>query len=117
MIETTVSPDGTTMSNVIKATPPPGGPPTESTNNFARVAGGPGMFGTWRMSEIEGRLQIEPSGDGVIFRWVDFAEATCRFDGRDCPLEGAVAAGSTMTLRATGPRNFEYQDKTRGKVR
>ena len=74
------------------------------------------MFGTWRMSEIEGRLQIEPRGDGVIFRWVDFAEATCRFDGRDCPLEGAVAAGSTMTLRATGPRNFEDQDTTLGKV-
>ena len=111
--ESVLSADGNTNTMVVKSATPN---VPESTTVFARVSGGPGVFGTWRMAEIQGGLEIVPAGDAVVFRWIGYAEATCRFDGKDCPIKGDAPNGSTMSLRETGQGRFEYQDKTNGKM-
>jgi hypothetical protein len=115
-IVTTLSSDGKSQTSEMTTSAPGGGAPAKSSTTFARVSGGPSIFGTWRVAEAEGRLQIQGAGDAVTFRWVNIAEAKCRFDGKDCPLVGSIPASSSMTLRETGPRSFEYQDKTNGAV-
>lgn len=112
----TLSVDGNTVQNALRNVPKDGGAPVETTSTLTRVSGGPGFFGTWRISEIGGGLQLEARRDGVLFRWIDFAEARCRFDGRECPLQGVVGVGATMSLRELGPRSFEYREQTRGEL-
>jgi len=111
----TLSADGSSISVAITNIMPDGRT-AESTSTLARVSGGPGPFGTFRIVDFAGGLTLEAQGDAVLFRWADFGEARCQFDGKDCPLEGAVPSGATMTLRELGPRSFELQDKTNGSV-
>jgi hypothetical protein len=112
----TLSADGGTLTQEVTNTPP-GAKPVKARNTYTRTSGGPGFFGSWKPSAVEGRLEILPSRGGVRFAWVEVGVfAQCQFDGSDCPLEGSAAVGSAMTLRETGPRSFEYQDKTNGKT-
>lgn len=92
------------------------GKPMKSKGTLQRVSGGPGALGTWRLGELPGGVEIRAQGDGVLFRWLDYAEAVCRFDGKDCVLKGGVPDQSTIALRELGPRSFEYLDKTKGVV-
>ena len=111
----TLSADGSSISVAITNIMPDGRT-VESTSRLARVSGGPGPFGTFRIADFAGGLTLDAQGDGVLFRWTDVGEAHCQFDGKDCPLKGAVPSGATMTLRELGPRSFELQDKTNGTV-
>lgn len=111
----TLSPDGASIRLAITNIMPDGRT-VETTSTLARVSGGPGPFGTFRIVDFAGGLTVEAEGNAVLFRWTDFAEARCQFDGKECPLKGAVPAGATMTMRELGPRTFEVQDKTNGTV-
>lgn len=109
----TLAEDGSTIRAAITNTMPDGRT-AASGSTMVRVSGGPGPFGTFRISDFSGGLTMEAQGDAVLFRWTDFGEARCTFDGSDCPLSGAVPSGATMTLRELGTRSFELQDKTNG---
>lgn len=111
----TVSADGSSIALAI-SNHMADGRVVESKSTLQRVAGGPGPFGTFRIADFAGGLTLEGQGDEVLFRWVDFGEARCRFDGKDCPMKGAVPAGAAISLRELGPRSFEAQDKTNATV-
>lgn len=111
----TLSADGASIRLAITNVMPDGRT-TESTSTLARVSGGPGPFGTFRIVDMGGGFTVEANGSAVLYRWTDFAEALCQFDGKDCPLKGAVPSGAAITLRELGPRSFELQDKTNGTV-
>lgn len=111
----TLSEDGASIAVAITNFMPDGGT-VEATSTLARVSGGPGPFGTFRIASMGGGLTLEAQDGAVLFRWTDFAQARCQFDGKDCPLTGAVPSGAAMTLRELGPRSFEVQDKTNGIV-
>lgn len=111
----TLSADGSTvtaaMTNVM-----PDGRTSESATTLVRVSGGPGPFGTFRTAAISGGFTLEAAAPGVIYRWEGVAEARCQFDGKHCPLTGAVPSGASMSLRELGPRSFEYQEQSGGAV-
>jgi len=111
--------DGKTMSNVFRAAAPAGQKPTDIRNEFVRVSGGPGIFGTWRAGAIAadgGPLRIFAQGNGVRFQWPGLEAVPCQFNAQDCSFRGPASVGESMNLRETGPRSFEYVHKRNGKL-
>ena len=114
-----VAADGKTMSSVFKAVTPAGEKPSEIRNEFVRVSGGPGIFGTWRagdFAEDGDPLRITAQGNGVQFQWPGLEAVPCQFNAQACLFNGPASAGESMNLRETGPRSFEYVHKRNGKL-
>lgn len=110
--------DGKTMTSVYRTATAAGEKPAELRNEFVRVSGGPGIFGSWRAGAIidDTPLRIVAQGNGVRFQWPGLEAVSCQFDGQDCPFKGPASAGESMSLRETGPRGFEYVHKRGGKL-
>jgi hypothetical protein len=97
--------------------------PTKSREmwTFHRIAGGPGLMGTWQTQRIQANESIEFSaaeGGRVKIHWVPWgATVIVTTDGKDTPVEGPasyVTPGTTVGLAVTGPRTFDLSMKLKG---
>jgi hypothetical protein len=100
----------------------PNGQPWEDTTVYKRMNGKTGLAGVWKATQVKlGSLrQIEFAAfgaDGLTWTIADY-NVTCsaKFDGKDYPATGPSAPkGLTVSLKKTGPRNFDLTEKKNGK--
>lgn len=119
----TLSQDGNTLSDDFAEFAPDGQPSVHTTYLYQRTADGAGFAGTWErpiaMEEIpSAMLQIRPwDANGLSFVHPSQIIRNIKFDGKDYPLAGHVAEGSTSAARRVATRILELTDKSEGKVR
>ncbi|MDE3200681.1 MAG: hypothetical protein KGN79_07140 [Acidobacteriota bacterium] len=112
-----VSPDGKTLTRTIHVTPPEGSP-YSMMNTSKRLAGGPGLSGTWKEtgfteSQDTGVLSIMVKGDSIAFKETDTDKpVTCKLDGT--PTK--ISATRTMSVRQEGSHTLKVTYKNNGKV-
>lgn len=118
---TTLSPDGNTLTIMMKGAKPAGGT-FEQTMVLERVSSGTGLPGKWKTKNVTTSaptiVQLIPSGiDGLTIRIPDFQiTSEAKFDGKDYPATGAaVPPGLTFAFEKTGPRSFDLLEKQNGK--
>jgi hypothetical protein len=117
-----LSPDGRKMT-VTSTGQKPAGESFKTIAVLERVAGGPGLAGSWKSAKVQitspDTMEIAATGpDGFVLSFPAW-KATCkaRFDGKDYPVTGpTVSAGFTTSFKATGPRVLQTADKHNGKL-
>ena len=92
--------DNNKMTAVMKATPPTGAP-MEQTMVMTRTAGGPGLLGTWKSTEMKGSpttmVIAMDASNGIKITFPDFqVSCTAKLDGKDYPMTGAAATNKQM---------------------
>jgi hypothetical protein len=117
----TLSADGHTMTATATGTRP-NGEPFKNVFTGQRIAGGPGLPGTWKSTEVKisspGTFQIAAPGPNALTLSSPEDQFLCRaqLDGKDYPSTGpTVPEGFTMSLKRIGPREIEYVEKYKGK--
>ena len=116
-----LSSDGETMTAIFKWKKP-NGESFENSTTEQRVAGGPGLAGKWKSTQVNisapDMMEVTAAGDGLSMRIPAWNETfDVKFDGKDYhPAGPTVPAGYTMSMKKTGPRSFEVIDKMNGKV-
>jgi hypothetical protein len=104
----------------------------ERTSNrvvFQRVAGGPSLVGDWKLrsgkiddfkfsADLTSLEFTARAGDAVSIAF-SYAGMTCeaKMNGRDYPCTGElVQAGSTVSIKQTGPNSLQLIQKVKGRV-
>ncbi len=94
----------------------PDGSPYERNVTYRREGRGRGLIGRWHSLKVDTGMTrdgfvISTADDGVV-TWqipTDLQVITGRFDGSDLAIVGPNGPiGSTMAMRAAGPRRFAY---------
>jgi hypothetical protein len=116
-----LSADGRTLTATSTGTRPSG----ETFKNVftgQRVAGGPGLPGVWKSTEVKisspGTFQITAPGPNALTFSSPEYQFVCnaQLDGKDYPATGpTVPEGFAMSVKRTGPRQIEYAEKYKGK--
>jgi hypothetical protein len=117
----TLSADGRTLTATSTGTRPNG----EAFKNVftgQRIAGGPGLPGAWKSTEVKisapGTFQIAAPGPNALTFSSPEYQFLCKaqLDGKDYPATGpTVPEGFSMSVKRIGPRQIEYVDKYKGK--
>jgi hypothetical protein len=114
----TLSPDGQTLRDDFTNVQPDGSRLT-THYLYRRLSGSSGFPGTWESTTppagLNLEVRIEPDGGNGLSVATAGGEKTIVFDGRDHDLAGS-RDGATLSARRSGPRGFEYTEKTAGKV-
>lgn len=117
-VKVEVSADGKTLTRTIDVTPSDGSSPYSITSKSRRIAGGPGLSGTWKEtafteSQDTGVLSIQIHGDSVDFKETDNDKpVTCKLDGTPTTISGT----RTMSVKQDGPRTLKVTYSESGKV-
>ena len=98
----------------------PDGGTVDSTANYDRVSGGPGLEGVWKSSEIKlpaTVLQISSDGaESVALKDESGFVVNGKFDGKDYAASGTLAGASyALSFKKVGDRSFEMTGKLDGK--
>jgi hypothetical protein len=98
----------------------PEGGSVDSSSNYKRVSGGPGMLGKWQSTEVKmPALNVELSANGADgLMWKDDTGFMImgKFDGKDYPASGSMAGSKIMlSFKKIGDRSFEMTTKIDGK--
>ena len=116
-----LSADGRTRTTTTTGTKPNGEAFTEVVT-YQRVAGGPGLSGAWKSTEVKisspGTFQITAPGPNALTFSSSEYQFLCKaqLDGKDYPVTGpTVPEGFTMSVKRIGPRQTEYLQKNKGK--
>jgi len=112
-----LSPDGQTMTTVIKGNRS-NGEAFQNTVIRKRISGDKGLLGAWRDIQIKSSnpvtLEVKPfEQDGLVLTYVGQSTCEAQFDGKDYPEKGPT--GITVALKHIGPRSFERLRKQNGK--
>jgi len=117
----TLSADGRTLTTTTTGTKP-NGEAFKEVYTGQRIAGGPGLAGTWKSTEVKisspGTFQITAPGPNALTLSSPEYQFLCKaqLDGKDYPATGpTVPEGFTMSLKRIGPRQIEYIYKHKGK--
>lgn len=116
-----LSADGRTRTAVTTGTKP-NGEAFKEVVTCQRIAGGPGLLGTWKSTEVKisspSTFQITAPGPNALTLSSPEYQTLCKaqLDGKDYPVTGpTVPEGFTTSLRSIGPRQIGYLDKNKGK--
>jgi len=119
--DTSLSPDGKTMTVVYKGTKP-NGEAFQDTVVYERISGASGLIGKWRSKDVKigspSTFAFEPNGeDGMTLRIIDLnAACAAKFDGKDYPATGpTVPPNFTLAIERKGQRSFAMTQKQNGK--
>ncbi len=102
----------------------PNGMTYRHEKKYVREGAGTGLFGVWRnietnTHEMADGYVLTEDGSGIV-TWsipTDNQIITGRFDGSDMQVAGATAPpGTTLAVRKTEPRIFDYVMKVKGSV-
>ena len=117
-----LSKDGRSMTVTSTGKKPSG----ESFKDVAvqeRIAGGPGLAGTWKSAKVNitspDIVEIKASGSNELeVYWPAWkAGYKAQLDGKDYTVTGpTVSAGFTIALKPAGPRTLEVVEKHGGKT-
>ena len=116
-----LSPDGKTLTEMVKGTNPDGSSFAETTV-YEREGDGSGMMGKWKSKDVkedsESILEYADNGeDGLAFILPKIkGKCLVKYDGKDYPAVGpTVPAGLTLAVTKTGDRSIEMTEKVKGK--
>ncbi len=102
----------------------PNGWPYERTVTYRRAEPGEGLVGRWHSIKVDtgatwDGFVISTADDGIV-TWripTDLQVITGHFDGSDLAIVGPKGAtGSTIAVRAAGPRRFDYVMKNESRI-
>lgn len=113
-----ISSDGKKMTRTVEVIPDDGTSPYTITSTSNRIAGGPGVSGTWREtafteSQDTGVLTIQVNGDRVDFKETDNDKPiTCKLDGTPT----TISSMRTMSVKQDGSHTLKVTYSNDGKV-
>ena len=103
-------------------TPQETGAAVEQTSQFERVAGGPGVFGTWKSTDVQSTpmtIEIATKGqNGISMKYPEMKmRVDGMFDGKDhvVKMDDDAATKQTAVFEKTGPKSFKATTKIDGK--
>jgi hypothetical protein len=111
---------GDTMTSTLHRNTPDGRT-VEESSILTRIAGGPGLLGTWKQKQVKAAAstwEFRADGKGGFTMTYPDTGDTCtgKFDGKDYPI---VRIGTplkeTLAFRKTGDHSFEVTEKVEGK--
>ena len=124
-IQTTISPDGNTLTFEFTDSSNTSGAPVTGKGEATRVAKGPAgsspISGSWRMSKMESlsdngiTVTYKVSGDEVTMSNPTGQTYTAKLNGTDAPMKGDPGITS-VSVKMIGKNTLEETDKRDGKV-
>src|SRR5262249_6854261 len=111
---------GDTLNSDMAITKPDGGV-VKQTAVMTRIAGGPGLSGTWKSSQVKAAavsMEIAANGaDGVTLSSADFGfTIAAKFDGKEYRNTGPTPDSTIYVFKSLGPTSFEMTQKLDGKA-
>lgn len=109
--------DGSLLTIIAKGTKV-NGEPIDQTTTFQRVAGGPGLAGKWKTTNVKNSspavIEFSSSGSNGLTYRAPAMELTCegKLDGKDYPCTGpALPPGWTLAMTKAGMRPMDMMVK------
>jgi Cu/Ag efflux protein CusF len=124
--DTTISPDGKTMTfTFTDSSNTNGGPPVTGKGEETLVTKGPAgsnpISGSWQMAKMESisdngiHWSYAISGDSITMKSATGQSYTAKLDGTDAPMSGDPGVTS-VSVKLLGKNTLEETDKRKGKV-
>jgi len=107
--------------NVAMKMTPPGGAPVEQTIALTRTAGGPGLLGTWKSTDMKGSpmtmVIAMDASNGIKITYPEFQmSCAAKLDGKDYSFTGAAALSKQMVaFEKVNPTTIKMTTKIDGK--